>query len=270
MKEWPLDPEDFASYYAFSPAALALREAVRLKAVREFSLSEPILDIGCGDGLFARLSYPDKQVWGVDINPDEIKRAQATATYRTLICGSICDVDLPKTFFGSAIANCSLEHVPDLGDALKNIRSSLRGGARFLLIVPTPGWSRHLALARALSAVGMRSAAEAYGDALDRVFKHVHLHDEAWWRSRLEEAGFRPIECRLIVSRATSWTFDVLLPPSAIGYAVKKVTGRWVVAPGMRSLSAGLVRRFIDLLQRSFPDGSPREAGEYLLVAEAR
>src|SRR5262245_10326793 len=61
--EWPLDPSDFAAYYRFSPSALAVRECLRLRAVRKFDLAPPILDIGCGDGLFATLAYPGKQVW---------------------------------------------------------------------------------------------------------------------------------------------------------------------------------------------------------------
>jgi SAM-dependent methyltransferase len=120
--EWPLDPSDFAAYYRFSPAALAVRECLRLRAVRKFELRSPILDIGCGDGLFAALAYPGKQVWGIDVNLTEIRRAQATSAYNALICGSITNVALPNSFFRGAIANCSLEHVPDLDQALANIR----------------------------------------------------------------------------------------------------------------------------------------------------
>lgn len=268
--EWPLEPEDFAAYYSFSPAALALRETVRLTAVRRLELAEPILDVGCGDGLFAHLAYPDKQVWGIDINPSEVRRAQATASYKTLICGNVCDVDLPRGFFGSAVANCSLEHVPDLPGALANVRRSLKDDARFILIVPTPQWTRHLAVPELLGHIGLRSLGRAYGDALDRVFRHVHLHDAAWWERRLDDAGFDVLDTEFIVARAISWAFEMLLPPSAVGWVVKQLTGRWVLSPWLRPITADAVRTLIDVVARRFPDGPDESAGEYMIVARAR
>lgn len=259
---------DFRSYYEFSPAGLAVREAVRLTAVRDIDLAEPILDVGCGDGLFARLAYPEKQIWGIDINPVEIKRAQATNSYQTLVCGNVCDVALPPEFFASSIANCSLEHVPEIDRALSNIRKSLVPGALFVLIVPTPDWSRKLALPELLKRAGLDSLAVAYGDALDRVFKHVHLHDDGWWNDKLELAGFEPVETRTIVSRANSWVFEALLPPSGIGWGVKKLTGRWVLAPSLRALTEPLSWRFVDKLHQLIPDGEETTA-EYLIIARA-
>jgi SAM-dependent methyltransferase len=268
--EWPVDEADFSAYYSFAPAALALRETIRLKAVRDLDLAEPILDVGCGDGLFARLAYPEKQIWGIDINPSEIKRAQGTDTYKTLICGNVCSVDLPRAFFGSAIANCSLEHVPDLGGALANIRTSLKPGARFALIVPTPDWTETLAVPQILTRMGLGRLARAYGEALDRVFHHVHLHDDAWWADRLRQAGFACDDTRLIMRRPASWAFDLLLPPSAVGWLVKRITGRWVIAPSLRPITADLARRVISLVAEHVRDDPPGTAGEYLILAHVR
>lgn len=266
--EWPVPVEDFAAYYSFTPAALALRETVRLAAVRNIDLPEPILDVGCGDGLFARLAYPGRQVWGIDINPNEVRRAQASQSYRTLIVGSVCDVDLPKNFFKSAIANCSLEHVPDLPGALRNIRQAMQPGAPFVLIVPTPDWSRHLAIPAALERMGFPAIGRAYGDALDKIFFHVHLHEDDWWRARLEETGFVTEEVRPLVRRSTSWAFDMLLIPSLIGYVTKRLTGRWVLAPALRPFTADFVRRLITKVAEHIPDDD--RAGEYILLTRAK
>jgi SAM-dependent methyltransferase len=263
-EELPLNPDDFAAYYAFAPAALALRECVRLKVVRGVDLPGPILDVGCGDGLFARLAYPGRQTWGIDINPSEVQRAQATAAYNTLICGNIASVDLPAQFFNSAIANCSLEHVPELDGALANIRRALKPGAKFVLIVPTPDWTRWLAVSRALDQVGLQGLARAYGDGLDRVFSHVHLYDARGWAERLERAGFEQVEWRPIVDPSTSWAFDVMLYPSLVGYLTKRLTGRWVAAPRLRFLTVDLARQIVNALGAI----APQEGGaaEYLLT----
>lgn len=266
--ELPLDPDDFAAYYSFAPAALALRECVRLQAVREVDLPEPILDVGCGDGLFASLAYPGRQTWGIDINPSEVRRAQATSAYETLICGNIVKVDLPRAYFSSAIANCSLEHVPDIDGALANICRSLKPRARFVLIVPTPGWTQWLAIPRLLGRVGLASAAKAYGDGLDRVFAHAHIYDEQGWTERLERAGFERVTSSPLVAPNTSWAFDLMLYPSLVGYFTKKLTGRWVIAPKLRSLSVDLARKVVDTLGAVAPrDGG---SGETMFVCYAR
>lgn len=265
--EWPLDPDDFAAYYRFSPAALALRECLRLRAVRKHDLQPPILDIGCGDGLFATLAYPGKQVWGIDINLTEIRRAQATAAYDALICGSITAVSLPQGFFRGAIANCSLEHVPDLDQALRNIRRALSLGSEFINIVPTPRWTRLLAIPELLRTSGLVGLADSYGRALDSLFNHIHLYDEAEWTRRLSNAGFRVRSIETFVSRRSSWVFDTLMYPSLAAWLTKKVTGRWVLAPALRNLSVDVARGMVNRLAASIDDGD--DGGEYLIVAEA-
>ena len=268
--EWPLRREDFLAYYKFAPAALAIRECVRLAAVRDLDLPEPILDVGCGDGLFARLAYPGRQTWGIDINPDEVRRAQATQSYRTIICGSICDADLPPAFFESAIANCSLEHVPDIDAALRNVRSALVPGAMFVLIVPTPDWTEQLLTRQVLERVGLGGLGRAYGEALDRVFFHVHLYDAHKWGELLDDAGFDLVEHRPLVGPSTSWAFDAMLYPSALGLAVKKLTGRWVMAPALRGLSVDLVHRLANAVAQRTEDRLDGPAGELVLIARAR
>lgn len=263
-RELPLDPDDFERYYRYTPAALAIREVVRLQAVKRLGLSGPILDVGCGDGLFARMAYPDQQSWGVDINPSEVQRAQQSGTYATLICGSICNIHLPQGFFHSAIANCSLEHVPDITSALTNIVSSLKPGGEFVMIVPTPDWDQRLFTAELMNRVGLKSLARAYGDALNSVFAHVHLYPEARWREILAAAGFETIRCEPIALRDTSWAFDLMLYPSLVGYLVKKLTGRWVVSPALRPLSVDFSRHLINAVGRAVQDTDG--AAEYMFI----
>jgi SAM-dependent methyltransferase len=265
--EWPLDPDDFAAYYRYCPAALAVRECLRLRAVRKYELAPPILDIGCGDGLFATLAYPGKQVWGIDVNLTEIRRAQSTAAYDALVCGSITDVALPKGFFHGAIANCSLEHVPDLDQALLNIRSALAPGAEFINIVPTPRWTRLLAIPELLRTHGLIGLADAYGRGLDTLFHHIHLYDAAEWTRRLVQAGFAVRSIETLTSRRSSWVFDALMYPSGLAWVTKKLTGRWVLAPAFRNLSVDVARGLVNRLAASIDDGD--DGSEYLIVAEA-
>jgi SAM-dependent methyltransferase len=265
--EWPLDPSDFAAYYRYSPSALAVRECLRLRAVRRYELEPPILDIGCGDGLFAALAYPGKQIWGIDVNLTEIRRAQSTAAYNALVCGSITDVALPKAFFRGAIANCSLEHVPNLDQALRNVQRALCPGAEFIAIVPTPNWTQLLAIPAFLRERGLLGLADAYGRGLDTLFNHIHLYNGGEWTRRLEGAGFAVRSIEMLASRRSSCVFDALLYPSLLGWVTKQVTGKWVLAPAFRNLSVDIIRTLVDRLAASFEDSD--EGSEYLIVAEA-
>lgn len=260
--------EYFADYYAYAPAALALRECVRLAAMRGVELPEPILDVGCGDGIFARLCYPERQVWGIDINPSEIRRAQSTATYSTLICGSITSSDLPKGYFKSAIANCSLEHVPDIHAAFRTIAESLAKDAPFVLIVPTPDWTHELLIPRILESTGLDGLARFYRDNLDSVFHHVHLYDEAKWTKLLADAGFAVDSVEPIVSSGVTGAFDVLLYPSVVGWVTKRFTGHWTLMPPLRRAFSGLPKRAVKALASLMRrDPSSMKPGELVIHA---
>ncbi|MCC6876162.1 MAG: class I SAM-dependent methyltransferase [Sandaracinaceae bacterium] len=258
--------EFFADYFAYAPAALALRECVRLAAMRGVELPEPILDVGCGDGVFARLCYPERQVWGIDVNPSEIRRAQSTATYSTLICGSITTSDLPQGYFKSAIANCSLEHVPDIAGAFRTISGALAKDAPFVLIVPTPDWTHELLIPRILEVAGLSGLARFYRDGLDRIFYHVHLYDEARWRELLEEAGFAVDHVEPIVSSGVAGAFDVLLYPSVSGWITKRLTGRWTLMPPLRRALSGLPKQVVRGLAAAL-GRTPTKPGEYVIHA---
>lgn len=263
--------EFFGDYFAYAPAALALRECVRLAAMRGVELPEPILDVGCGDGIFARLCYPERQVWGIDINPNEIRRAQSTSTYSTLICGSITTSDLPEGYFQSAIANCSLEHVPDIAAAFGTISRSLAPGAPFVLIVPTPDWTHELLVPRILDGLGLSGLARSYRDGLDRVFHHVHLYDEKKWAALLSDAGFGVDRVEPIVSSGVAGAFDVLLYPSVSGWLVKQLTGHWTLMPPVRRAMAFVPKTVVRALAAAMRrDVESMKPGELVIHARKR
>src|SRR5436190_3319850 len=120
---------DFEHYFAQAPTALAIKECARLAVLRKYECPEPILDVGCGDGLFARIAFVGRQVWGIDIDAAEGRHAANASVYEQVILGDVTRARLPQEFFASCIANCSLEHIPRIEDALRNIRRSLHKGA---------------------------------------------------------------------------------------------------------------------------------------------
>lgn len=63
--EDPVGFADFERYFARAPIALCIKECARLSVIRHFDCPEPVLDVGCGDGLFTQLAFAGRQVWGI-------------------------------------------------------------------------------------------------------------------------------------------------------------------------------------------------------------
>ena len=230
--------DDFTKYFPFAPAALCVKECARLTEIRRYDCPGPILDVGCGDGLFARIAFKDAEIWGIDVDAKEGGWALASRAYTQIILGDIARAKLPQEFFATCIANCSLEHVPDLDAALATIRGSLAPGGRAYMFVPNRDWASWFASVRLLRALGLEGAGRALQDSVDRVFKHRHLYDEAEWRRRVEKAGLVVERVDPVLSTATTVTFELLLLPSLLGLVNKKMTTRWTNFPRLRRWAA--------------------------------
>src|SRR4051812_42839859 len=74
-----------ADYTASAPLALAFERTLECRLLSEQKLNRPILDLGCGDGLFARILFADRIDTGIDPNQKELRKAERTAAYKELI-----------------------------------------------------------------------------------------------------------------------------------------------------------------------------------------
>ena len=254
---------DFQSYYPYAPTALAIKECVRLHSMRKLRCEGPILDVGCGDGLFARLAFQDAEVWGIDIDGNEGRRAQASRAYAQVLLADVTRARLPEGFFGSCIANCSLEHIPDLGAALRTIYKSLKPGGVVYTFLPNRDWASYMATPRALERLGLGALSRTLCEALDQKFRHEHLEDAEGWARWFRDAGFEVPRVEPIGSTASTVTFEMFLLPSLLGLASKTLTGRWTLLPSVRRLGAVPVYALVQALMSASGDEVP--TAEFLL-----
>lgn len=260
-----LSLEDFRSYFPYTPTALAVKECARLSTVRRHACPGPVLDVGCGDGLFAGLAFRDVEVWGIDIDATEGRWAAASHAYRQVILGDVTQAGLPERFFSTCVANCSLEHVPRIDLALRTILGSLRPGGHAYLFVPNAEWAAHFLSVRALHGIGATSLGKRLQKSIDRVFKHHHLYDEAGWRDVVEESGLEVVSIEPVLSTATTVAFEAFLFPSLAGFVNKRLTSRWTNFPPLRRLVARPVYELVRGVM-SLADSAP--TAEFLIVAK--
>jgi SAM-dependent methyltransferase len=230
--------EDFERYFPFTPTALCVKECARLTALRKHACPGPILDVGCGDGLFATIAFENVEVWGIDIDAKEGRWAASSRAYSQVILGDVTRAKLPEGFFQSCVANCSLEHVPRIDLALENILRSLKPGGNAYLFLPNRDWTRHLLSTRFLEKVGAPRLARTLRDSIDRFFRHHHLHDQEGWRKVVSEAGLEVLAVDPVLSSATTVAFEAFLLPSLLGWTNKHLTARWTNFPGFRKALA--------------------------------
>ena len=256
---------DFERYFPYTPAALCVKECARLSALRRYACPGPILDVGCGDGLFASIAFAGTEVWGIDIDAEEGRWAAASQAYSQVILGDVTRAKLPATFFATCVANCSLEHVPRIDRALANICASLKPGGRAYLFVPNKDWAKEMLSYRALAGAGLTSAAELFRSSVDTFFKHHHLHDREEWRQIVTAAGMRVVAIEPALSTGTTVAFELLLLPSLAGWLNKHLTSRWTNFPPARRLYA---RQVHALVSRILAASGKDTTAEYLVIAE--
>jgi 2-polyprenyl-3-methyl-5-hydroxy-6-metoxy-1,4-benzoquinol methylase len=255
--------EDFLRYFPYTPAALAVKECARLTELRKYRCDGPILDVGCGDGLFASIAFSGAEVWGIDVDAHEGRWAMASRAYAQIILGDITSARLPADFFATCVANCSLEHVVRIDLALATIGASLKPGARAFLFVPSREWARQMLSISTLERLGLGSIASVLEDSINQFFKHHHLYDAEGWRQVVSDTGLVVEELRPVLSSATTVAFEALLLPSLAGWLNKHLTSRWTNFPGARRFLAyptyALIRSMLESADQT-------RTAEYLIV----
>ena len=257
--------EDFREYFPYAPTALCIKECTRASALDSFDCDGPILDVGCGDGVFAKLVFRGRDIWGIDIDSNESGRAQATRVYSQIVLGDVTSARLPSGFFATCLANCSLEHVANIGAALQNIRGSLQPGGKLLMIVPNKEWTTDFLSSRALEAIGAHLLAQKVREQIDSTFRHLQLHSAEEWSRIAAAAGLEVEEVRPIGSASGTVAFELFLLPSLLGWLNKRLTTRWTNFPGLRSLLTRPAHLLVRAAMAS--TGKTAPSAELLVVA---
>jgi SAM-dependent methyltransferase len=227
------------SYIAHAPLALALERSVEAELYRHLPLNSPVLDLGCGEGLFAKLVFSDPLDTGIDPDPGEISRAQALKAHRELLVADGRRIPKPAGHFETVISNSVLEHIPDLLPVLTEVYRVTAPGGRFYLTVPSDRFDRYSLLSRMLEAVGAESAAQRYRRFYNRFWRHFHFYPVSEWAALLEAVGFRITEAYSYNPPILCLLNDLLVPLALPALVAKKWTGRWIIAPAWRNWIAG-------------------------------
>ena len=221
-------------YLDVAPAALAVERSFECEILSTLRFERPVLDVGCGDGVFAAILCADRIDTGIDLDRAEIERAKGYGRYDELIVCSGAAIPKPDASYRTIFSNSVLEHIADLLPVLREQHRLLAPGGRFFVTVPTDRWEKASVPARLLAAVGLRANAERYARFYNRFWRHYHAYSEKRWIALFHQAGFEVVEQRSYAPADITTMLDALTVVAAPAIVSKKVLGRWIMVPPLR------------------------------------
>ncbi len=219
------------------PYFRALLRAVEADFYKHFELSEPVLDIGCGDGQFAEMVFDHPLSIGMDPEHKSLVEAKGRNSYKSLIQSRGDRQPFPRQFFRSAISNSVLEHILGVEDVLRESGRLLKKGSLFLFCVPNQRWTENLKVSGLFRKWKLESLAKAYEKFFIRISRHVNMLSPKEWEEMLISSGF---------TLENYWNY---FPPKALhalelghyfglpSWISRFLFGRWILGPWNWSLS---------------------------------
>jgi len=270
--------------YWFAPP-VALWRAVELRAAAEEEYESPLLDLGCGDGLIARVLFGAGAQVEAGLDPwiEQLRQAARSGAYRHVELGQGAALPYSSDTFATVFSNSVLEHIPDVLPVLREVRRVLRRpepdegipGGHFIFTVPSDAFRYFLdGYVQRREADDLRGA-EAYAASVDARLVHHHYYNPADWRRLLSTVGMEVVKTRYYVPEQVERLWDRMNRR----YGVGRRLSAWglLASPRLRSLGyQPKIRRAVvrNLGRRWRPyyemDVPPGEKGGGLLVVARR
>jgi len=213
------------------PYFRAMLRAVEAQFYQDLELLAPTIDLGCGDGHFASITFERKLEVGLDPWAGPIHQAAKAGGYKALVQADGGRIPFPDGYFASALSNSVLEHIPQVQAVLVELRRVLKPGAQFFFCVPNPRYLSELSIPAMLGKVGLKGTGQAYTDWFRRMSRVEHTEWPETWQNWLENAGFRLEKWWHYFSpqamRALEWG-HYLGAPTLLPHAISK---KWIIAP---------------------------------------
>ena len=218
------------------PYFRGMLRAVEARLMHDVPLPPLVLDIGCGDGHFASVTYEQKIDVGIDPDHASLREAKGRGAYHLLVQASGDQLPFAEASFASSISNSVLEHVSNLAGVLAEIGRVLKPGGPFAITVPNPGYRSELSLPRLLSRVRLDRLSRGYRNWFMRMSRTWNLFDEAGWELLFEGAGLEIERSERYFSpaalRALEWGHYFGAPT----IIPRLLTGRWILVPSRWNL----------------------------------
>lgn len=243
------------------PAFRGLLRAVEARFYQQLDFPSPVLDIGCGDGNYTELTFPNRRI-DVGIDPwwGPLNKAKRSEKYDLVLQNAGSEWPFPDHTFQTAYSNSVLEHIPDIQGVLNEAGRVLKPNGRFVMTMPSHYYTEYLGGALFFERLGLGGAANKYRDFFNFIARHVHTDPPEIWAERLAQAGFVVERWQYYFSKKALHALElghIQGLPSAVLHAL---TGHWIIAPWQDNL------RYTERWLRPFYEEAFPEDGTMILI----
>jgi SAM-dependent methyltransferase len=224
----------FNLYLKEAPLPLAIERYFECEILSQKDFTRPILDIGCGEGMFAKILFDEKIDVGIDPNQRELQRAVEYGAYEELINCYGDDIPKESEVFNTIFSNSVLEHIPEINKVLKEANRLLSKSGKMYITVPTNLFDHYSMIFQILSLLGFTKIAERFRGFFNKFWAHHHYYDQKGWVELFKRNGFSVIEIREYANKSICLLDDFLAPFSFVPFLTKKRSNRWFLFPKFR------------------------------------
>lgn len=231
----------FPRYLIHAPVPLALERSLECEILSGQELRRPVLDIGCGDGLFASILFDEKIDLGIDPNKRELDRARKTGAYQELIQCFGETVPKQDQSFNTIITNSALEHVINPEPVLKEAHRLLTADGSLYITVPTDLFDQYTVVNVLLTKLRMHSLSKRFRRRYNEFWSQPYHYPPDEWASLFRKSGFDVVQTIQYDSRKICLLNDSLVPFSFFSWLTKSLFNRWTFASPLRTVVARAV-----------------------------
>ena len=219
-----------------SPTSWAIIRACEAQVLSNVKFTKPILEVGCGDGMFSQVLFADKEVidTAIDIDIQEIKRAKKYEVFKKTLKMNVYKMSFKKRSFKTVFSNGVLEHIPNLPQALNEINRVLAKNGKLIITCPTKNLTSNLLIYNLLYQLRLKYLAQIYGFLFNKLFKHVNLYSKKEWEEVLAKSGFRLKKFTYYNTPKIIQLHELLLPFAIFSKITKKYFNTMVIFKGLR------------------------------------
>lgn len=255
--------QDFlANYLTVAPAALAIERVLECEILSSHEFPRPILDMGCGDGIFASILFDEPVDVGLDPNAKELERAGGTDAYARLLNCYGDKIPLPDQSFNTILSNSVLEHIENLEPVLVELRRLLTDEGSLYLTIPTEMFDQYNNVYQLCSLLGLSRVAKRYQSFFNRFWVHRHYHSIEEWARMFKRNGFVVSKYLEYGNKEMCLLNDALVPLAFDNFLIRKYLNRWFISPSLRKLTSYFYCPIIKMLMKVLK----RESGRGGLV----
>jgi SAM-dependent methyltransferase len=225
-----------APYVAVAPAALAFERSLECRLYPTVPFEHPVLDLGCGEGLLARVLFQEQIDTGIDPNPRELERARQLGAYCELIECYGDRIPKPDGSYRTVFSNSVLEHIPDVEPVFAEVFRILAPNGRFHFTAPSPRFERFTWTGMTLRGLGLNALDTRWRALFNRFWAHHHAYELTKWEQLAMQAGFEVVESRSFAPARVCLLNSALVPFGLPAKITKLLTNRWVLLPRVRKL----------------------------------